>query len=324
MWNLGEVRKVAIFASTSLPTSKLSAMAPFVAAVTVFSAILLLYLPQSDAFSSPTTSTRVVLEEGVAKMEQVMTRDFFESSSSLSTLYAQSCKSVEIKESSIPGAGLGLFAKKNVKANTVICFYPAHALGVDMDDSNNEGGFVCNESDKEYFQTHPSSQSTYLHCTDQPLFKRPSLLQQANGLDQADTPLYLDANPNRPIEPAWVSQMINDGATVQTNTEEGVLDYYQATKQCKNCIHIPFGPSPIMVTVTTRKVKKGQEFLTSYGATYWLGVLLDVHGQEGVGVTSKIQAQIQETAMDLSSSMQSVAVVYANQLEALQAEFDKI
>lgn len=249
-----------------------------------------------------------------------MTLAFFESSPSLQSLYSQSIKAVEIKESLIPGAGLGLFARKNIKANTIISFYPAHALGVDVDEGT---GFISSEDDREYFETHPSNKSSYLHCTDQPIFKRPSLLQQA-GVEDQEVPLYLDVNPNRPIVDAWVSQMINDGATVQSNTEQGVLDYYQATKWQKNCIHVPFGPSPIMATVTTRKVKKGQEFLTSYGATYWLGVLLDVHGQEGVGATDKIQAQIRETAVDLSKSMQSVAVVYANQLEALQAEFNKL
>lgn len=277
-------------------------------------------LPLFAAASDATTTTASVLHDGLEKMERVMTLAFFESSPSLQSLYSQSIKAVEIKESLIPGAGLGLFARKNIKANTIISFYPAHALGVDVDEGT---GFISSEDDREYFETHPSNKSSYLHCTDQPIFKRPSLLQQA-GVEDQEVPLYLDVNPNRPIVDAWVSQMINDGATVQSNTEQGVLDYYQATKWQKNCIHVPFGPSPIMATVTTRKVKKGQEFLTSYGATYWLGVLLDVHGQEGVGATDKIQAQIRETAVDLSKSMQSVAVVYANQLEALQAEFNKL
>lgn len=307
--------------------------------------VSLLWLPENEAFllnalpsSSPRQSSSLrptpsvlcasssqdvdtvaaVLHEGLEKMERVMTSAFFESSTSLKSLYTQCGKTIEIKESFIPDAGLGLFARKNIKANTIISFYPAHALGVDVEEGE---GFISNASDQEYFQSHPSFKSSYLHCTDQPIFKRPSLLQQA-GLE--DVPLYLDVNPNRPIVGAWVSQMINDGATVQSNTEAGVLDYYQATKLAKNCIHIPFGPSPIMATVTTRKVKKGEEFLTSYGATYWLGVLLDVHGEEGVGVTPKVQARIQETAVDLTKSMESASLIYANQLEALQAEFEKL
>lgn len=269
------------------------------------------------------SSVTSVLQEGLDKMEKVMAPDF----DGLSSLYSQCSKLVEIKESSISGAGLGLFAKKNIKANTIVCFYPAHALGIDVDEDNDKGGipsngFVSNGSDQEYFATHSPFKSSYLHCTDQPLFQRTSLLQQA-GID--NVPLFLDVNPNRPIiNKAWVSQMINDGATVQANTKEGVLEYYQESGKLKNCIHIPFGPSPIMATATTTKVKKGQELLTSYGGTYWLGVLHDLHGEEGVAVTPAIQARIQETARDLQKSMQSVAIVYANHLEFLEAEFNKL
>jgi len=232
-------------------------------------------------------------------------------------MYTKMIKNIEIKESSIPGAGLGLFAKKPIKANTIVSFYPAHALGLDVDGQQK---FVCSQEDQEYFQKHPSSKSSYLHCTDQPLFKRPSFLSKIVN----DEPIYLDVNPDRPIVDGWASQMINDGAKITANTEEGVLAYYQASKREKNCIHIPFGPSPIMATVTTKKVKKGQELLTTYGGTYWLGVWLDIHGEEGVGITNAIQTEIKETATDLVKSMQSVSVVYGNQLEALQSEFDKI
>jgi hypothetical protein len=118
--------------------------------------------------------------------------------------------------------------------------------------------------------------------------------------------------------------MINDGAVVESNSEKGVLDYYQETGRKKNCIHIPWGPSPIMATVTTKKVKKGEEFFTSYGGTYWLGVLLDVHGEQGVRITPEIQTKIQETATDLLKSMQAVSVVYAKQAEAMEVEFGKL
>lgn len=306
-----------------------------------FAVSLLLRLVQNDAFAvypvRPTTISRTlsrlatqqatisaILHEGLERMEYIMDPDF----EPLSNLYSQCCKSIEIKESSIPDAGLGLFAKKNIKANTIVSFYPAHALGVDSDEDSygdvgaGSGTFVSNdENDEEYFSKHPSFQSSYLHCTDQPLFQRTSLLQQAGA---EGTPLFLDVNPSRPIvNGAWVSQMINDGATVvDASTEAGVLRYYDESGKRKNCIHIPFGPSPIMATISTKKIKKGEEILTSYGATYWLGVL---HGNnDAVGVTPKIQARIQETARDLQKSMTSVSIVYANQLEALQIEYDKL
>jgi hypothetical protein len=252
------------------------------------------------------------LRQGLDKMNQAMTPAFFLDDPVLKTFYSKICKNVEIRESSIEGAGRGLFAKKAIKANTIVSFYPAHTLGVDGQ------GFVVTSDEDDYFRNHPSSQSAYLHCTDQPLFQRPSMLVNNN-----EEPIYLDINPNREIVGGWVSQIINDGATVEENSDKGVLDYYRASGKSKNCIHIPFGPSPILATVTTKKVKKGEELLTSYGGTYWLGVWLDVHGEEGVTITPAIQSEIQASARDLMQSMQSVNLLYKSQLEALQSAFDE-
>jgi len=266
-----------------------------------------------------------VLLHSVKKMDQVMKPQFFESTSSLKALYDGCAKTVDIKESYIKGAGLGLFAKKNIKAGTIISFYPSHALGVEIEteEQNLASTFVSQPTDQEYFDKNPCTSSCYLHCTDQPLFKRNSILStQQEGMK--DIPLYLDANPTKAIVPAWVSQMINDGATVKTNSEQGVLDYYNISKKMRNCIHIPFGPSPIMATVTTRKVKKGEEFFTTYGGTYWLGVLLEIRGEEGVGITFKIQKEIQDTAADLVACMKTVSTVYANQAKEIQTEFDSL
>jgi len=259
--------------------------------------------PQTDIASSETADDGISMDAtllyGVEKMAQVMTPEFFASSSTLKQLYSQCLKPIEVRKSSIPGAGLGLFAKKNIKANTIVSLYPAHALGVEQSTS-----FVSLSSDESYFQAHSSQNSGYLHCTDQPIFKRTSLLSKAFSDVDDTTPLYLDVNPTKTTVDGWLSQMINDGAIVKENSEEGVSDYYRETKFTKNCIHIPFGPSPIMATVTTKKVKKGQELFTTYGCTYWLGALLGIHGEEAIGITNEIQEQIKETAMDLFKSMQ--------------------
>ena len=272
--------------------------------------------------ASPNTNTRDSLLACVKTVEKVV-----QSSEMIKQMCSKCMKSIEIKESSIPGAGLGLFAKKNIKAKTIVSFYPAHALGIDIDGAEGDSisTFVASsDKDQEYFQNHPSARSSYLHCTDQPIFKRPSMLSL---LDESvkDIPLYLDVNPNKEIKTGWVSQMINDGATVDTNTEQGVLDYYNMSGKNKNCIHIPFGPSPIMATVTTKKVKKGDELFTSYGCTYWLGVLLDMQGEENaVGSTNKIQIKIRETANDLFQSMESVKLLYGNQIRSIENEFNTI
>jgi len=172
-------------------------------------------------------------------------------------------------------------------------------------------------------------------------------------------PLYLDVNPQRhhdnnigggdDTNSAWVSHMINDGAKIHTTTtpvsssssssndraekqEETILNYYHESGLKRNCVHIPWGPSPIIATVTTKKVKKGQELFTTYGGTYWLGssssgsndsTSTGKNNNEAI-VTTAIQTKIQETVQELLRSMQTVSVTYAQQVQALETEFQNL
>ena len=258
------------------------------------------------------------------KMTTVQTADFFNGQPELKLLRSKSIKNIEVKESSIKGAGLGLFAKKNIKANTLVSFYPCHALGIETPQEQ----IWTYGNDNDYFQQHPPTSSSYLHATDQPLFKRESFLtKELRGDDPTikDIPIFLDANREKEgIDPLWASQYINDGALVTSNDEQGVNAYYAATKKLKNCIHIPIGPSPVMATVTTKKVKKGEELFTSYGCVYWLGVLYANDGNSGPSINNQIQIQITDSAQDLLASMQSVSVTYNKQIDAMISEFDKL
>jgi SET domain len=223
------------------------------------------------------------LIDGVNKMNTVMNVDFFMTSPVLKQFYSKLLTMVDVRESSIPGAGKGLFAKKPIKANTIVSFYPVHALGTD----NDQPFTTSNMDDELYFQTTPTSQSVYLQCTDQPIFRRTSLISDAvkTSTDENEylaaamatpaihvPPLFLDVNPNRKIIDGWVSHIINDGAAMRApssqnndNVEQCMLEYYQSSKVKKNCIHIPFGPSPIIATVTTKKIMKDEELFTTYG-----------------------------------------------------------
>jgi hypothetical protein len=223
------------------------------------------------------------LLDGVNKMNAVMNSDFFLKSPVLKQFYSKLIKMVEIRDSSISEAGKGLFARKAIKANTIISFYPVHALGTNID----QPFTTSNDDDELYFRTTPTSQSLYLHCTDQPIFRRTSILantvaeqsklssSSSTSKSIADDPLFLDVNPNRKLMDGWVSHIINDGATMtmpvstttsrHPDTETSMLEYYQSSKLKKNCIHIPFGPSPIIATVTTKKIMKDEELFTTYG-----------------------------------------------------------
>ena len=96
--------------------------------------------------------------------------------------------------------------------------------------------------------------------------------------------------------------------------------HHQST-QAKNCIHIPFGPSPLLATITTKKVKKGQELFTSYGVVYWLGALSTTATRSvddgAPGMTEKIQTQIVQSARDLQQAMEEAKRGYAVEMDDL-------
>ena len=315
-------------------------------------------------------SVEQTLQHVIDKMvHQVMTPEFFlcadsnSNSNHLKQLYTKSTKMVEVKPSTIgPTAGLGLFATKNIKSGTIISMYPAHTLGVELPLSSGSSKEIWvtashSENDRIYFTNNPpSSASPYLHATDQPIFGRPSLL--ATKFPQLkDLPIYLDVNPNnhnhnhdeeelqKSTTTIWVSQYINDGAIVETYDQNGIEMYYKQSTKRKNCIHIPFGPSPIMATITTRKIKKGEELFTSYGCVYWLGSLSSVSettstsstttatttattnddgsspGLVGPGMNTQIQSQIQQSAQDLFHSMKTCQTIYQNQIESFEQAY---
>lgn len=276
-------------------------------------------LPPSEANSAAAADALSRgLERGLERMDRIMTEDFFLATPSLRRMRTTIAKSVAIRPSSIAGAGDGLFATKNLRAGTVVSFYPAHCLGAELG-----GGEVwaTSNGDREYFAQNNHASSVFLHATDQPVFGRPSVLEAAGaGEAMSKVAVYLDVNPNRDVDSAWVSQYINDGATIEKGTAEGVTGYYRESKARKNCIHAPFGPSPIMATVATRKIKKGEELFTSYGCVYWLGALETKGGLEDApGMTGLIQSQIRESAEDLFRCMKSVKTTYGTEIDVLEA-----
>lgn len=261
------------------------------------------------------------INSALKRMEQIMQPNFHHSSSPLLGHFHKSCvSSVEVRPSSISGAGLGLFARKNIKAGTIISLYPAHCLGVDSD----EGDPRCTalgDSDRDYFdyEVTQKQDGNYLLYI---LGSRPLMSSDVKTTFGGNA-LFIDVNPSRDVSPGWVSHLINDGSTVSCNNEEGVMQYYASTRRARNCVHIPFGPAPIMATCVTKKVKKGSELFTSYGCSYWLEALLEAEGGECTEITDDIQKQVQETARDLFQAVQRVGTTYEGEAFALQEIFNE-
>jgi len=236
------------------------------------------------------------------------------SSPSMQTFQTRIRKIVSCGESSIPGAGRGLFASQNIKKGTVIGFYPVHAIGVEFED---ESSICCGTTteDQKYFDETPKS--SYLLN----LFGSRRLGAADFG---EDTLLFIDVNPSRADQSGcWNGHLVNDGATVSDNTEQGMLDYYIASQRRKNCVHIPFGPSPLLALVTTKKVKKGEELFTTYGCVYWLENIIEP-SEEVADATEAVQLQARETAQDLFTAMKSAQTTYATQQAEIEETFAQL
>ena len=226
-------------------------------------------LPIVPRFSSQLSSTknndcdgedicRRTLDAALAKMAAISETEFAE------RFNKRRVRSVEVKESSIPGAGLGLFAKEKIKSGTIISFFPVHTLGINLGDSIRRVSMDTTGPTYEQQEEDAAfnDQSYLLNI----LGSRP-LMKADISQDLGGESIFLDVDITQPESIGFDSHRINDGATVSTNSEDGALAYYQASRRAKNCVIVPFGPSPLLATVTTRKIKKGDEILTTYGCS---------------------------------------------------------
>jgi len=224
-------------------------------------------------------------------------------------------KTAVVQKSSIAEAGMGVFALQNIKAGTLVGYYPVHAIGIEqLDDNGDEVSSVClaaRQQDQPYFDqvATDTQKSNYM----QYLIGSRRIAGNADFGSNNKHRLFVDVQPSLPLNDKWISHFINDGATVRdNNTEASVLNYYKASRNMKNCVHIPFAASPIMATVTTRKVRKGEELFTTYGCLYWCA---------DVTVTQAIQLEAKATAQDLLDAARKAQTPYATQQADLQEQY---
>lgn len=226
---------------------------------------------------------------------------------------------VEIKQSSISGAGLGLFAKKNIKAGTIVSFYPTHMIGIDYDGMMDNRLFVINSLGETYERRQDmDDDQTYLHnILGKRLLLKTDVIETLGGQS-----IFIDVDPSREGSPTFLSHRVNDGATVQANLEDELLKYYRESRKAKNCVHVPFGPSPLLATVATKKLAKGEELFTTYGCSYWIEHLHKNNNTGDIEMTDEIILEAREVAKDILIAMQGVAVTDAEEAAKLCAIFD--
>ena len=228
----------------------------------------------------------------------------------LRSLFKMCEESVEVATSSIPAAGNGLFASQNVKAGTIISMYPVHFMGVNFADGTS---FMQGPEGYDY------TKSKYVMSL---IGNRP-LLDIDLKEDFDDGMGFVDADPTRSVHKAWQCHFINDGAIIQKNTPESVVEYYCRSLPKQNAIFLPVGPAPFVAAVSTKDICKGDEIFTCYGRSYWLG-LVEPDRELWSPRTEEIELIEQKIANAIEDASAYISSTYADEEEELQLAFNDI
>lgn len=233
-----------------------------------------------------------------------------ETDAALQSFYQSLLDSVKTKTSTIPGAGLGLFAARDIEAGSIVSFYPVHTMGCNLFRGGSEW-VALDDTDQEY------SMSTVEH--NGPNY---ALYLLGNRPPEAeyDGTMIVDCNPNRPDIPGWIAHRINDGAIIEENTERGILSYLEKSMQKQNVVISPWGPSPLLAAFTTKDICKGEELFTSYGVSYWLDATFSE--QEWQKKTDAIKEK--EKLLFECYLYYAKSGSYQREADALQAVFDSL
>lgn len=159
-----------------------------------------------------------------------------------------------VAPSTVPQAGLGLFASRNVSAQELLTLYPGDAL-IQWDRGVGDfGGDVG-----VLFGNHVIDRDASRVTTD-----------EARGYElKIQERQSLVADPNLMDDAAYLGHMINDGAALLSETNSSRTVYSQDTFDRHNAaFQIVEGCH--LVVVATRDMMEGEEIFVSYGEDYWL------------------------------------------------------
>jgi hypothetical protein len=278
-------------------------------------------LNQNDGYPSdrnnnpPLTVTPLMalaLEESLFKVQALMNMSDNADNGALwwNDLLKNCQESVQLGPSSRQGAGTGLFARKNLDLGALVSFYPVHGIGLDILGGTRVAIASSDDMDQAYFDNDSRNQQQsgnnyrqYLIHGDKdlnPILSSPSF--------------FIDVNPNRVIQDGWMSHCINDGATIIRG--ESIVEYYTGAFAAQNCLQIPFGPSPLMATVTTSRVEKGKELFTCYGSAFWLA---ETGGHKPMETFAIVQQQqcLKLAASKTRAAIENARTAYSHELECM-------
>ena len=215
-----------------------------------------------------------LFKEALFRMSFFMETDYLHrvENDELQNLFRNCIDSVYINQSTIPQAGRGLFARRNIPKGTIIAFYPVDSIGIKFESGLCSSVQLARDQD-EMIDVQSSSYALFSLAN-----------RELCGVDiQKDFHngrLFVDMNPMKNFKEGWYCGLINDAAIVRY---QGDLEYYPNSRSRQNVEIVPFSTAPFQVGVTRKDVKADDELFVSYGYNYWVNKLLlvDDNGDDG-------------------------------------------
>jgi hypothetical protein len=152
---------------------------------------------------------------------------------------------VEVRNSKIHGKGV--FAKRDIKENEILTFYPIDILKLQVDDSTYIASFSNRFLSKHEVKNHDKYE---IYQYGMP-----------NGNIIIGCPDFINNNN-------YIGHMIND-ISIHNKTKKSIKQYKKNSKKC-NCMYYNCSDFDLYVPiVSTKDIRKDEELFTSYGVQYW-------------------------------------------------------
>jgi len=189
---------------------------------------------------------------------------------------------IEVKNSKIHGRGV--FAKTKIPKNTVVTFYPPHAIHLDTDliDVEESMDFIKKVKEYKYDKLYGTSEYSYNYSF-----------------------LNIIGDPNRTDNPQLLGHMLNDAVgnifyginfdqlSDKIFFKNTVAKYIILGMKNRNCIIKYHKKYPLAYILTTRDIEKDEELLLLYGTVYWFDHQYDKNCQQ-----DKVFANLFQAACD--------------------------
>lgn len=163
-----------------------------------------------------------------------------------------------IANSTIPNAGFGVFAKRDINDGELITLYPGDAVLIDnhKDDEDAVMAVMFGSHIKQEDRNFDRVTTSFARGYEMEINDNTSIIGDPNLGDYA----------------AYLGHFINDGASLDSFDQKSREIYLKETLSKFNAAVLVFEGAH-MGAVATRKILKGEEVFLSYGEGYWLSRL---------------------------------------------------